>query len=277
MIISNITNGFGNNIFQCVAGKILADFYNTQHFFYCKDPSYNNINNLEKLGFKNYDNNISFSSCNIVNESHYLKLFDHKYKDIGFFLQGYYENKDFYEDNKEKILNYFPKIKKTNLNDLVFHFRTGDRLFYKNEFNSKPSSSSIKNAIDTFKFEKLYVVTDMYDWKIQTPESIEKLKFHVEVNSDQKICSKESARYFNECYGMLEKYNPIIINSNVLDDFNFIRSFDKILFQHGTMSWWAAFLSDASRIGVYGPWREWKGSSNKNLSKVNFETWFTWK
>ena len=71
MIISNITNGFGNNIFQCVAGKILSEFYNTQHYFYCKDPGYNNISNLEKLGFKNYNNHIKLSNCNIINESHY--------------------------------------------------------------------------------------------------------------------------------------------------------------------------------------------------------------
>ena len=55
MIISNITNGFGNNIFQCVAGKILSDFYNTQHFFYCSDPNYNNINNLELLKKVNFE------------------------------------------------------------------------------------------------------------------------------------------------------------------------------------------------------------------------------
>lgn len=277
MIISNITNGFGNNIFQCVAGKILSEFYNTQHYFYCKDPGYNNISNLEKLGFKNYNNHIKLSNCNIVNESHYLKLFNYEYKNADIFLHGYFENKDFYENKKEKILNYFPEIKKTNFDDLVFHFRTGDRLFYKNEFNSKPNSDRIKKAIDTFKFKKLYVVTDMYDWKLQTSETIEKLKFHIDVSNDQKICSEDSARYFNECFNMLQKYNPIIINNNVLDDFNFIRGFDKILFQHGTMSWWAAFLSEASRVGVYGPWREWKGSSNKNLSKVRFDTWFNWK
>jgi hypothetical protein len=48
------------------------------------------------------------------------------------------------------------------------------------------------------------------------------------------------------------------------------------MFEHGTLSWWAAFLSDASRVGVYGPWRPWKGASNKNLSNVPLDTWFKW-
>ena len=46
---------------------------------------------------------------------------------------------------------------------------------------------------------------------------------------------------------------------------------------YGTMSWWASFVSQASKVGVYGPWREWKGNSNKNLSNVNLEGWFKWE
>ena len=63
----------------------------------------------------------------------------------------------------------------------------------------------------------------------------------------------------------------------LIKDFNFIRTFDNILFEHGTLGWWAAFLSDASKVGVYGPWRAWKGKSNKNLSQVSLEGWFQWK
>ena len=76
---------------------------------------------------------------------------------------------------------------------------------------------------------------------------------------------------------MLSEYNPVVVHRNVLDDFNFMRQFDKILFQHGTMSWWAAFLSNASQVGVYGPWRPWKGTSNKNLSDVKIDGWFKWQ
>ena len=61
------------------------------------------------------------------------------------------------------------------------------------------------------------------------------------------------------------------------EDFTFIRGFKNILFQHGTLSWWAAILSEADKVGVYGPWRPWKGDSNKNLSNVNIEGWFKWE
>lgn len=50
----------------------------------------------------------------------------------------------------------------------------------------------------------------------------------------------------------------------------------QILFQHGTMAWWAATLSHASRVGVYGPWRPTKGAKNKNLGRTDFPGWYSW-
>ena len=58
--------------------------------------------------------------------------------------------------------------------------------------------------------------------------------------------------------------------------FNFIRSFDKILFKNSTFSWWASVLSDASRVGVFGPWKPDKGKKNKNLGQADFPGWFSW-
>jgi len=116
----------------------------------------------------------------------------------------------------------------------------------------------------------------MYDWKKHTPESISSLNFHVQVPTEKSVTNEKAAKYFNELYEFFSDYNPIIKSDNVLNDFNFIRGFDNILFQHGTMSWWASFVSQASKVGVYGPWREWKGNSNKNLSNVDLEGWFKW-
>ena len=54
------------------------------------------------------------------------------------------------------------------------------------------------------------------------------------------------------------------------------RELKNILFQHGTLSWWAAFLGNPNKVGVYGPWRPWKGQSNKNLGNTPIEGWFQW-
>lgn len=277
MIVSHVTNGFGNNIFQCVAGKILAEHHETEHYFITETPDYECKKYLEILGFKilpkkYFNNNFLF-----INDSTYTLSFDKSLKGKDIYLKGYFENKDYYENRRQKILDWFPNIAATrNTEDLVFHFRTGDRLFYKNEFDSKPQPDNFKKAIESFDFKNLYIVTDMYDWRKHTIDSFKDLKFHVEVEKEKSVDTNVALDYFNSCFDMLQSFNPKIVNGNVLEDFRFIRTFDQILFQHGTMSWWAAFLSRASKVGVYGPWRPWKGISNKNLSEIKLDGWFKW-
>ena len=146
MIVSNLTNGFGNNLFQCIAGKLLATFHNHEHYFVCEKDYYCK-DFLCSLGFKFYNGEPSkLQKSLIVNDKNYMFAFDKNYSNNFFLLSGYFENKDYYEENRSLIMSWFPSFKKTN-NDLVFHFRTGDRLFYQNEFASKPSPSSIKKAI----------------------------------------------------------------------------------------------------------------------------------
>jgi hypothetical protein len=277
MIISIVTNGFGNNLFQCIAGKLLATFHNTSHFFTC-DKKYYGINHLKNIGFNYVDSSkIALNDFVQINDNNFENAFNKNYSNLNFVLSGYFENKNYYEKNQTLIRSWFPRIENRNNKDLVFHFRTGDRLFYKNEFNSKPTAEKIKLAIDSFHFDNLHVVTDMYDWRLHTTKTISQLKFHVSVPSEKSVSKEKAVEYFNSCYNMLNDYKPVIEKRNVCEDFNFIRSFNNILFQHGTMSWWASFLSQASRVGVYGPWRPWKGKSNKNLSNVEIEGWFKWQ
>ena len=103
------------------------------------------------------------------------------------------------------------------------------------------------------------------------------MSFHYKVPEEDRVDPQKSVDYFNSFIDGFMKYDPIVKKGSIVEDFNFIRTFDNILFQHGTMGWWAAALSDASNVGVYGPWRPWKGASNKNLSKVDFKGWFQWQ
>ena len=190
-------------------------------------------------------------------------------------LSGYFEDYRYYLPNRKLIIKWFPKVDKTKKR-LAVHLRTGDRLFYKNGFSFKPNASSYKKAIDKFDFDEMYIVTDFPVWKRITEEELSKFKFHLPVSKADCVPLKDSVEYFNSLFDMFEQYNPKHKNGDVLSDFQFIRSCDNILFEHGTLSWWAAFLSDAEKVGVYGPWRAWKGSSNKNLSNIALEGWFKW-
>ena len=159
---------------------------------------------------------------------------------------------------------------------MILHLRAGDRLFYANEYDSKPRAQNYINAIKQFDFNKLHIVTDMPAWKTITVEELQDMKFHINVPEDKRVTAQQSVDYFNSLVDGLSQFEPIHSKNSVAEDFSLIRGFNNILFQHGTLAWWAAVLSEANKVGVYGPWRPWKGDSNKNLSDINLEGWFRW-
>ena len=117
----------------------------------------------------------------------------------------------------------------------------------------------------------------MIEWNHLTEEKLEKMKFHVNVPAEDRVPAQMSIDYFNSFVDGLAKYDPNVEKRTISEDFNFIRSFNNVMFQHGTLGWWASTLSEASKVGVYGPWRPWKGKSNKNLSKIPLQGWFRWQ
>jgi len=274
MITVQLTNGFGNNLFQYISARLLAEFHNQDVFAISPNDSYYALNDLRKLGIKFTDKHAT--DVLNVSDANYKIAFNERYKDYHFHLTGYFEDHTYYDKDMAVIKTWFPAVKKRNNDDLVIHFRAGDRLFYKNEFNDKPLVEDYINAIKQFDFTHLHIVTDMVEWDYLTKEKLENMKFHVHVPKEVRVPIQMSVDYFNTFIDGLGKYNPIVEKRTILEDFNFIRSFDNILFQHGTLGWWASALSDAKKVGVYGPWRPWKGASNKNLSNINLKGWFKW-
>jgi hypothetical protein len=275
MIAVQLTNGFGNNLFQYIAGRQLAEFHKTGIVALPPMSNYYASEGLESLGvnFEGQTDGLDFIR---VGEPNYRDVFDKLYEKHDFLVQGYFEDYTFFLDNIETIRSWFPKIDKRGDNDLVIHFRAGDRLFYKNEFNTKPGVDSYKRAIDQFNFDRMHIVTDMPKWDYITVEELDSMKFHHDVPKEDRVKTQLAVEYFNSFIDAFSEYRPLVEKRTVAEDFNFMRSFDNILFQHGTLSWWASVLSDARRVGVYGPWRPWKEKSNKNLSEVPLKTWFKW-
>jgi hypothetical protein len=278
LVVVHLTNGFGNNIFQYVAGRLLSTYHNQElvvippHSNYYADPD------LEDVNIELSDNvDFNVDDCINVDDNNYLWCFDKKYKEKDFKLKGYFENWRFYFHHIDLIKSWFPKVENRNDNDLVIHFRTGDRLFYKNEFDSKPRVDSYLKAIDKFNFDKLHIVTDMYKWDYINIDEVKSMKFHHNHNTSECVEPQMVVDYFNSFVDGFSKYNPIMENRKIVDDFNFIRTFKNILFQYGTLGWWASVLSEATKVGVYGPWRSWKNDKNKNLSEINLEGWFKWE
>jgi len=276
MVIVQLTNGFGNNLFQYIAARLLAEFHGQNVRAVPPGDNYYATPPLKKNGV-DFNPVKRFENALRVGDDNYKTFFDSKYKGSNFFVSGYFEDYTYFKEKIDVIKSWFPKVEKRKDSDLVIHFRAGDRLFYKNEFYTKPSVESYLKAIEEFDFDNLHIVTDMPEWKHVTEDSLSKMSFHKHVPESERVSLKESVEYFNSVVDGLSKYEPKIYKGDVGEDFNFIRTFKNILFQHGTLGWWAAVLSEAEAVGVYGPWREWKGQSNKNLSKIGLQGWFQWE
>ena len=276
MVVVHLTNGFGNNLFQYIAARLLASFHNKELIVVPPSEDYYGINELKSVGVDFSKKHKKGNFINI-NEQNYKLAFSAEYSNFDFVLFGYFEDYTFFHEKIDLIKSWFPKIQKRKDNDLVIHFRAGDRLFYKNEFDYKPKVENYINAIKKFDFSDLHIVTDMLQWEHLTREKLANMKFHVNVPTSNRVDPQLSIDYFNSFVDGLAEYNPVIEKRTISEDFNFIRSFDNILFQHGTLGWWAACLSNASKVGVYGPWRPWKGKTNKNLSNIPLKGWFKWQ
>ena len=147
----------------------------------------------------------------------------------------------------------------------------------KHEFYTKPRAENYLKAIETFDFDEFHIVTDMPRWEKVTAEDLQNMRFHVDTPPENRVPIADSVNYFNQLVDAFAQFNPQVQRRSVGEDFTFIRKSKNILFEHGTLSWWAALLSDADRVGVYGPWRPWKGKSNKNLSQIPLDNWFKWE
>lgn len=277
MILVQLTNGFGNNLFQYIAAKLLSEYHQQELTVIPPTEDYYAIEDLKNVGVNIKKTNQIAGEFVLVDESNYKTAFNEDLKHYDFLVQGYFEDYTFFNEKLDLIKSWFPKIQKREDNDLVIHFRGGDRLFYKNEFDYKPKIESYLKTIEKFDFSNLHIVTDMVEWKHLTKEKLQRMNFHVDVPHADRVSLQKSIDYFNSFVDGLDKFSPIVEKRSISEDFNFIRSFNNILFEHGTLGWWASVLSDAQKIGVYGPWRPWKGVSNKNLSNINIEGWFKWK
>ena len=270
-----LTNGFGNNIFQYTAARLLAEYLESDLYLVPPSDDYYAIPDLESLGMDFSKKNMT----NVINvvDKHYKMCYNNTLKGRNVFLSGYFEDYTHYINDLDTIKSWFPKLKTRQGNDLVIHMRTGDRLFMKNEFYTKPRAENYLKAIEKFDFDNLHIVTDMPKWDHTTADELSNMKFHLTVPQSERVPIEESVKFFNEFVEGFAKYNPVVEKRSIVDDFDFIRSSKNILFEHGTLSWWAAVLSDAKKVGVYGPWRPWKGKTNKNLSNIPLDNWFKWE
>jgi len=281
------SNGFGNNLFQYVFGRLLAEHHDLN---YCHDSipemgikkeTYPYNKKLKTIRFKAKSN----FEAKKYDRDHY-KFFEPTYKNCNFDFNSfmfYFEDYAIYKPYLGKIRSWFKPVKKTNTKDLVIHFRLKNRLVWETHYNNFIKPEIYKKIISSnFKFEKLYIVSDMDKWGDIKNKDIKKIKEETrkkyKKNTTKFVPTEKSVDYMNSLVDNFKEFKPKLYHSDkFVKDFNFIRSFDQILFKNSTFSWWAATLSEASKIGVFRLWKPHKGKEKyKNLGETDFPGWFSW-
>jgi hypothetical protein len=220
MIKVEYVSRLGNNLFQYCFGRILAE----KHGYLLKvDPIKGFKNTSKKINGKNYSKNGNIKINDWTKDLDKIIKNPPKKEII---LTGWFQKYSFYKNYKNEIKKWleidYPNLPKISNNDIVIHMRRGDYI----ELDFALSYNFYKKCLAKVKYNKIYVCTD-------GPKDHFVQKF-------------------------LKEYNAELFHQSMLEDFCFMKKFNKIIMSASTFSWWAAYLSNAKEIFFpvpkKGPW-----------------------
>jgi len=134
-------------------------------------------------------------------------------------MAGYFQSYELLRPYKSRIRSWF-EIESCDqghdicADDIVIHVRQGDLVV----FGWAISLSFYTNLLDRLTFRKLF------------------------------ICGYGLS---DEVRGTFSRYNPIYVHGEPVDDFRFMKGFNRMIQSNSGFSWWAGFLSQAGEI--YAP------------------------
>jgi hypothetical protein len=138
-------------------------------------------------------------------------------------LHGFFQKARYYNQHRGRIREFWNTTPVTDFNvrDIVLHLRLTD--YHLPMFKCVINPLWYIDILSREEYDRVYIVVEPHE-------------------TNSKYLS-----YFRP-------YNPIVVGKTPGEDFNFIRSFDKIVCSNSTFCWWASFLSHASTIYTFKPW-----------------------
>ena len=189
--------------------------------------------------FKGVKGNIVDNQIKVIQDGDIIHLGSienliQSYPNHGFINQSYFSKYDYIKPYKNKVKEYFKSIVKDKRggNDLVIMLRSSNH-------------------------DGSFVLPDSYYLNIISQETFDNLYISFDhINKHQSLINK------------LEKYNPKLIDGDILDVFSEITSFNTIIAAQGTFS---CFLSNANKI--YWPITNDGPNSGKNSDNPVFNSY----
>jgi len=157
-------------------------------------------------------------------------------------LHGFFQKSWYYNPHRQQIKTFFRlnPIEKVNTQDIVLHLRLTD--YFHPNFKCVISPLWYFDILSREKYDKVYIVVENHPT--------------------------------NEKYlGYFRPYKPIIVSgTTAMQDFDFIRSFNKIVCSNSTFCWWASFLSEAETIYTMKEWMGIHIESGPDLAEIDRAT-----
>ena len=90
MVYVQLTNGFGNNLFQYNAARLLATFLEQDVIAIPPHKDYYGIGEFKQIGIDLQS--VKIPKCEKVNDLNYTHFFNKKFSDSNLLVSGYFEN-----------------------------------------------------------------------------------------------------------------------------------------------------------------------------------------
>ena len=225
MIVVNYSGGLGNTLLQYSMGRVLADRMGFKLMAHAIDGF---VGTGEDVEGESVSHGAPIHLTNQVVDVDQITAT----KDSPVILgpMGFFQRYEYYKPYKEKIRQWlrteYYDVGQSE-NDAVIHLRLGDCIL--GDLSEHPyvmPPEYFKTALGLMSFDSLYICSD--------PETLEHPMFHNYMDS-------------------FKEYSPKLIGGTTIEDFNAIKSFNKIIMSQSTFSWCAAFLSEATEIFVPVP------------------------
>ena len=206
----------GNRLFQYAMGRLLAERKGVA------------LKAQPIPGFPGTQEQV-FGDCiedNVLEVNHHVvsmdRLLAHQGKVV---LNGWFQRYEYYRDHKEKIAGWLRTEPcdlgcRPGVDDLVMHVRLGD-------------------VVALPRWTSCYCVVPA-SWCTRVIER--------QLRNRLYIVTEDPTHRYLEAFS---KYDPIMVSSDVLHDFCFLKASKRIILSVSTFAWWAAWFSEATEI--YSP------------------------
>lgn len=224
----------GNQLFQYSYARLLAQ--KNRLYLGTEAPKVFLTPTEFKTDGEKYDGKIPIEMIAVGDTNSYSAL---KWENIRrpIHCNGYFQDVRIYNEYRCDVRAMWdvPKIVNKNCEDLVIHLRLTDYWWHRNKAVISPAW--YYGIIKKERYKKLFIVVEP----------------HV-----------TNERYLRQFY----QFKPEIISQTPQKDFEFLRGFDRIVCSNSTFAWWAAFLSDATKVYTFAPWMK----KNMNLAYMQGAT-----